>query len=82
MQGVYVHIQTRPNVSQMDAIKRAHQIFIGRSHSGEFPADDWISIGPNWDLNLYLDKNDIPRAVLYPVRPDGTTDTSTWTPIT
>lgn len=31
-----------------------------------WPADDWISIDTNWDLNLFKDE-DVRKAALYPV---------------
>jgi hypothetical protein len=79
---MFVHVTERTQLMlQAEAEKRAHQIFTGRKHSDEFPEDAWISIGPNWDLNLFLDKHDQPKAMLYRVRSDGTTDTAVGIPV-
>lgn len=44
---------------------------------GEWPDDDWVSIGKNWDANLFLHEDGKRGIDIYPVV-DGKTDTSTW----
>lgn len=35
--------------------------------ANNWPDDDWFSLGPDWDLNLYRDPDEKPSATIYPV---------------
>jgi hypothetical protein len=70
-----------PTFSFEVAMKRAKKIFDGKKHSPVFPEDDCKPIGDNWELNLFLGKNDQPQATLYRVDSDGTTDTASGIPV-
>jgi hypothetical protein len=58
-----------PFVVPQDVIERAVPIMA--EHADDWPDDDWFSIGPDWDLNLYRSESDgsdsKPQATLYPV---------------
>ena len=50
-------------------------------HAAEWPVDDWYSLGPDWDLNLYrTGPDEHPAAALYKVV-DGQTLTDKWYPL-
>ena len=70
-----------PEITQVEALKRAKKIFDALKHSDNYPEDTWKSIGVNWDLNLFLGKNNNPQATLFRVNSDGDTDVSSGVPV-
>lgn len=66
-------------MTKEQAIKVSKDVFAG-TQGENFPEDDWHSIGPEWDLNLWIDENGTHRATLYPVL-NGNTDVSVWVDI-
>jgi hypothetical protein len=51
------------------------------AYNGEPDFDTWDTIGYYWDLNTFISPNGVLQATLYPVRKDGTTDTSVGFPL-
>ena len=44
-------------------------------NQGRIDDDDWISLSPDWDLNVWIDMDGCTRATIYPVV-DGKTDST------
>ncbi len=54
-------------------VRKANEILRKRGHA-DWPEDEWYSVTPDWDLNLYIEPGDVAVAAIYSVV-DGRTRT-------